>query len=107
MKYHVRNRGDPTRSCRCRRGHQPVHVKPRMEALGGHQAHTKVSERNQGCTTCWGQGRQCGSKSNTLCDEEPAYERQNEIHTQREREIEAQRINYIPIATITNDNNLY
>ena len=23
----------------------------------------------------WGQGRQCGSKSNTLCDEELAYER--------------------------------
>ena len=56
-------------------------------------------------TKCWEQGHQCGSKSNTLCDEEPAYERQNEIRTERERE--AQRINYIPIATITNDNNLY
>ena len=50
-------------------------------------------------TKCWGQGRQCGSKSNTLCDEEPAYERQNDIRTERERE--AQRINYIPIAMIT------
>ena len=38
----------------------------------------------------------------TLCDgEEPAYEKQNEIRTERERESEAQRINYIPIATIT------
>ena len=25
-------------------------------------------------TKCWGQSRQCGSKSNTLYDEEPAYE---------------------------------
>ena len=35
---------------------------------------------------CWEQGHQCGSKSNTLCDEEPVYERQNEICTERERE---------------------
>ena len=34
-------------------------------------------------TKCWVQGRQCGSKSNTLCDEEPAYERQNEIRKTR------------------------
>ena len=48
-------------------------------------------------TKCCGQGRQCGSKSSTLCDEELVYERQNEIHTHthREREREAQGINYI------------
>ena len=50
------------------------------------------------------QGRQCGSKSNTLCDEEPAYERQNEIHTEKETERHKE-YKYIPIATITSDNN--
>ena len=42
-----------------------------------------------------------------MCDKEPEYERQNEIRTERKREREAQRLNYIPIATITNDNKLY
>ena len=51
-------------------------------------------------TKCWGQGRQCGSKSNTLwwwrtC----VWETKQDTH--REREREAQRINYIPIATDT------
>ena len=36
---------------------------------------------------CWGQGRQCGIKSNTLCEEEPAYERKAR-YAERERERE-------------------
>ena len=38
-------------------------------------------------TKCWGQGRQCGSKSNTLCDEEPAYRTKQDTHREGEREI--------------------
>ena len=38
-KYHVRNGSDPTWSCICHRGRQPVHVKPRTKALGGCQTH--------------------------------------------------------------------
>ena len=38
-KYNLRNGGDPFGPRTCRRGCQPVHVKPKTEALGGHQAH--------------------------------------------------------------------
>ena len=39
-------------------------------------------------TKCWGQGRKCGSKSNTLCDEEPTYEKEQDTHRERERDKE-------------------
>ena len=40
---------------------------------------------------CWGQGRQCRSKSNTLCNEEHAYMRKQDAHKERERERERER----------------
>ena len=42
-------------------------------------------------TKCLGQGRQCGSMSNILCDEEPAYESKQYTHKERERERERER----------------
>ena len=44
-------------------------------------------------------------EKNILCDEEPAYERKAR-YAQRERDIGTKR-RYIPIATVTKDNNLY
>ena len=35
---------------------------------------------------CWGQGRQCGSASNIRDEEEPAYEKEQDTHTERERD---------------------
>ena len=54
-------------------------------------------------TKCWGQGRQCGSASNIRDEEEPTYEREQDTRKEREREIGTKK-RYIPIATITNDN---
>ena len=36
-------------------------------------------------TKCWGQGRQCGSKNNTLCDKEPAYKSKQDTHKDKKR----------------------
>ena len=44
-KSHVRDGGDPTRPCLCRRGHRPIHVKTRMEALGSCEEHILVPSR--------------------------------------------------------------
>ena len=40
--------------------------------------------KNLGCfdTRCWGQGRQCGSTNNIRDEEEPAYENEQDTHTQ-------------------------
>ena len=49
--------------------------------------------RNLQCsdTRCWGQGRQCGSTNNICDEEEPAYENEQDTHTERAREIGTKR----------------
>ena len=56
-------------------------------------------------TKCWGQGRQCGSKSNTLCDEELAYRRNKTRYAQREREIGTKNKLYSNSNDYNNNNN--
>ena len=54
--------------------------------------------------TCWGQGHQCGGKSNTLCDEELRM-RESKRDTHRERDTHTKNITIFKKATVTKDNN--